>query len=683
MQSVMLFKHMKPTLIGIIFCLVFSGCNFEKQPFLVTDVQFLTNLNDDSLINISLDLNNAFLNGIEIPTNNQTKNGYFNFSFKIKNTSNNLQKFLYKIYYQNESYKFNDTLENANENFYGSWGNCEFIYKPTKLLAPNEEFEIKDSFKIVGNPRKEKIFYGAPPFKFMPTKERMQGIISYINSVPKWLSLIKEKSIQNKISFNDQLYADALWTLNAQRQQDTTSNNRWKRNPRVGTYEFMLVITTYKDLEKMPPEIIDITQKDTTGKFVNPFGYYLNLKKNNLTNTLVCYSPKKIKVNAKIDFSKGIYVNPEEFSKENYTKNSFKSNCNDDIDLFKKAQVDIFIHHINRDFIIHNIPEIRDVTGENYTRKEYAEMIKKYENSNKLTNTYVNATDCPCKNVTSNEKENAISLVNPATKIGEYKKEHVGIKTRVGFTYGKFIAKIKFPEMLSADNVWNGITNAFWMIAQDGNANWNMRRPCNATIAYIPKSEADNEAAAKKSQRQNAYSEIDFEIVKESEFWPISSYGINKKLYKKDDPANDKNIMVTCTNWDLACHEPKNFGVGVVNQNVGGKPYLFNRWTDYYKALTSKVPVNHDEIFKAPYYYFEIEWTPEKITWLIGPEKNKMHVICEMDNTITAIPNNQMLMVVTQEWHNQEWWPTAPFKQNFIPFPKKDIIGKVVEFEIE
>ena len=677
------FKIMRHVYLYLLICLFFSSCNFGRKQFQVSDIQFLTNLNNDSLIHLSLDMNNAVLNGIEIPTANQTKNGYFNFSFKIKNTSGQLQKFLYKIYYQNESYKFNDTLANANENFYGSWGNGEFIFKPTKLLAPNEEIEIKDSFKIVGNPRDEKIFYGAPPFKFMPTKERMQSIIKYINSEPKWMNSIKEKAIKNKISFNEQQYADALWTLNDQRQRDTTSNNRWKRNPRVGTYKFMLVATTYKDLEKMPTEIIDITQKDTTGKFVNPFGYYANFNKSKLKNTVVVNLPKKIKVNAKIDFSKGIYVNPEEFSKENFTKTFYKTNCNDSIDLYKKAQIDIFIHHINRDFIMHNIPEIRDITGENYTRKEYAEMQKKYENSNKLIDTYVNATDCPCKNVGVNEKEESISLINPATKKGEFKKEHVGIRTRIGFTYGKFRAKIKFPEMLSSDNVWNGITNAFWMIAQDVNANWNMRRPCDATIAYIPKYEADNEEALKKSQRQNAYSEIDFEIVKESEFWPKPSYSANEQLYKKDDPANDKKIMVTCTNWDLACHEPKKFSIGAVNQNVGGKTYLFNRWADFYKALTTKIPVAHDEIFKAPYYYFEIDWTPEKITWLIGPEKSKMRIICEMDNTITAIPNNQMLMIVTQEWHNQEWWPTAPFKQNFIPFPKKDIIGKVLEFEIE
>ena len=34
-------------------------------------------------------------------------------------------------------------------------------------------------------------------------------------------------------------------------------------------------------------------------------------------------------------------------------------------------------------------------------------------------------------------------------------------------------------------------------------------------------------------------------------------------------------------------------------------------------------------------------------------------------------------------WHNEEWWPTAPYKQNFVPFPKKDIIGEILEITIE
>ncbi|MBK7667693.1 MAG: hypothetical protein IPJ32_10340 [Sphingobacteriaceae bacterium] len=74
---------------------------------------------------------------------------------------------------------------------------------------------------------------------------------------------------------------------------------------------------------------------------------------------------------------------------------------------------------------------------------------------------------------------------------------------------------------------------------------------------------------------------------------------------------------------------------------------------------------------------------PEKIIWKIGPEKDKLRVICVMDKNISSIPNNQMMLMFTQEWHNEEWWPTAPYKQNFIPFPKKDIIGEILEIEIE
>ncbi len=54
-----------------------------------------------------------------------------------------------------------------------------------------------------------------------------------------------------------------------------------------------------------------------------------------------------------------------------------------------------------------------------------------------------------------------------------------------------------------------------------------------------------------------------------------------------------------------------------------------------------------------------------------------------MDNTVSAIPNNQMIAMVTQEWHHQDWWPLSPFKQNQLPFPKKDIIGKILEIEVE
>jgi hypothetical protein len=74
---------------------------------------------------------------------------------------------------------------------------------------------------------------------------------------------------------------------------------------------------------------------------------------------------------------------------------------------------------------------------------------------------------------------------------------------------------------------------------------------------------------------------------------------------------------------------------------------------------------------------------PTRIIWRIGKDKNNMKEICRMNDQMTSIPNNQMIMLMTQEFHYQEWWPTAPFLQNYIPFPKNDLEGKLLEIEIE
>ena len=58
--------------------------------------------------------------------------------------------------------------------------------------------------------------------------------------------------------------------------------------------------------------------------------------------------------------------------------------------------------------------------------------------------------------------------------------------TRVGFTYGKFRGKIKFPVMLNEENIWNGLTYAFWLIYQDNHA-WNNRRATEG--GYIDKND--------------------------------------------------------------------------------------------------------------------------------------------------------------------------------------------------
>jgi len=386
----------------------------------------------------------------------------------------------------------------------------------------------------VGNPRNEKIFYGPDPNKNIVTQESINNMITHIKGSPDWANQLPEKAKKNNVSLEQQLYMDALWSVNDQKQKDSSTNNRYKRNPRMGLYEFKVVVTTPEDFEELPAWIKDISQKNREGSFTNPFSWFENIPLE-LVNTQVFASKKELQVYAQLDLARGIYINPLSLDNYDYKKEYYTSSCSDSVNRYKDAQVELFFHNINRGYQLHNIPVVKDVTGENYTRKQYEENMAEYNNSPKVINTFVNSTDCPCKNVIVNKQERSITLKNPGNKPGEFKKEHVGIITRIGFTYGKFRAKIKFPETLSKDHVWNGITNAFWLMAQDVNLKWNMRRICDADVAYIPKQEPDNEGSLSRSKKQITYSEIDFEILKESQFWPRSSYNVSNSSYKTDN----------------------------------------------------------------------------------------------------------------------------------------------------
>ena len=60
-----------------------------------------------------------------------------------------------------------------------------------------------------------------------------------------------------------------------------------------------------------------------------------------------------------------------------------------------------------------------------------------------------------------------------------------------------------------------------------------------------------------------------------------------------------------------------------------------------------------------------------------------MYVVGYMSDKFTVIPNNQMLTVITQEYHYSEFWPPIVYDQNFLPFPMNDIEGRVYEVVVE
>jgi hypothetical protein len=274
-------------------------------------------------------------------------------------------------------------------------------------------------------------------------------------------------------------------------------------------------------------------------------------------------------------------------------------------------------------------------------------------------------------------------MVNPGNSSGQpLKKENVGVLGRIGMTYGKWRAKIQFPAVLNAEHVWNGITNAFRLISQDSMAHWNERRLCNHPVGYIPVNAPSTEGSLVKSRSKVAYSRIDLEILKESENWPNTSYRDTTIMVMRKLKENG-SVTLVCSNWDLACHEPANFIVGAKRNVIDGQEFIHHRWNTWHKAVSTKQSMNHDVMLLSRFYYFEIEWQPSRIIWRIGPSPEQMQVICIMDDSMTAIPNNQMLPSVTQEWHSQDLWPTAPFNQSFIPFPNYDMMGRVMEVWVE
>ena len=133
----------------------------------------------------------------------------------------------------------------------------------------------------------------------------------------------------------------------------------------------------------------------------------------------------------------------------------------------------------------------------------------------------------------------------------------------------------------------------------------------------------------------------------------------------------------------MACPDPEGFDVGCHDIKFRNETFSSHRWDHWYRAVTQKTYASDDELFGGDYFYFEIEWRPEEIIWRIGPEPDRMRVVGYMNDRMTSVPNNQMCLIITQEFHNTKWWPGSPFDQAYIPFPANDIKGEILEVVIE
>lgn len=605
-------------------CSLLFSCQPKQTGVSITAFNIPANWSEklnDTLYVLHLDYTDA-LKGFRIPSVRQTADGNFSFSFSV--SAKEHTELYYKIYYQNQSYSFPDGHPYEHENFYGSWEDTEIGFKKISIPDPSKPLSITDHIAIVGNPRNEKKYF------------------------------------------------------------DESGNNRWQRNPRTGVYAFMLVVLTKQELEKIPTYIQHIALPGPDSLFVNPFSFFRKQK-----NMTYCIAPEKLHVIAKPELGRGVYVNKHSFS-EAYGKEFYNLQCSEDSLLYAQAPFEIFINYVDPSTRFENIPVIKDIFKDGYSKTEY-NFNRAFYRRNELIATSASTTEYPCENVYADPTEGKIVIQNPASTHGNWRKESTGIISRHGFTYGKIRVKAKLTPLLNKDNMWNGLTNAIWMIYQGGP--WNHRRTCDSTGYMATYWGGGNDARVPTVD----YSEIDFEILKTVSYCPDNIFPPvyetprsdfrNRKVWDVTWPEeiyqHDADIVVACTNWDMACPQPNYYTAGCQPLLYKDKTFTGHRWDHNYRALTQKTYAPDSALFGSPYYYFEIEWKPTEIFWRIGPEPEKMQLVGYMNEGVTTIPNNQMLLIITQEFHNTRWWPGTPYEQHFIPFPESPYVGEIYEVSIE
>jgi hypothetical protein len=641
-----------------VFIVICYSCDKQKN---ITIKVVDTNIKKEAYI---LDFNNAYQYGFVVPSKKQDSIDVFELTFEIPEQLRNKELY-YKLYYQNESYKFKEAEENnynplAEENFYGSWMDTDISF----VKIDSGKTQVSTSFIIHGNPRNEEKYINENTRKANLNEENVLKTIELIKSDNDWFEQIKRQAKKEKKVFETIIKDVAEHYLSTK-----MVNNRWQRNPRVGDYSLMLIVVSKEELSQIPDYIKNISkQKD--GHFINPFYYFNNGEGKKIKNLAKYYNPNFLKIKASVPLKNGIYIpNFQHFESEEY----FNQYVNNSEELYKNASFEY--HDTYRADSIRNLPIKTNFETDNFSIADYKANQLKFDSTERIS-TWLACLKYPGKTFGYNEEEDVVWFKNPKSEEGEMKKEHVGFKTRHGMTYGKYTYKIKMTRLLNNQYVWNGITNAIWMLYDTGGP-WNNRRICKGD-GYYPYYITDDS----KKQPQTSYSEIDFEILKAAEYWPKYEYKDYENERIEPDSHKDK-VMITCTNWDLSCNTPKKFDVGVHQIQYQDLTFDLHRWLSYQNAVTSKVSALDEELFGGEYYYFQIEWKPKEIIWRVGPEKNQLRVVGYMNDEVTSIPNNQMITVFTQEYHYSHWWPNAPFLQEDVPFPLNDLNGKLYSIEIE
>ena len=600
----------------------------ERSARPLVSVQWISNLTlpEEGPLVIDMDGTDAVKQGFRVPSERQVPSGRFHFRFRLNDGQG--RRFAYKLYYQNTASKFPEAAAGggqhpqAAENFYGSWENASEGFRYT-VAVPEEGLWVEDAFRIHGDPRDEPRF------------------------------------VQDGV------------------------RHREGRNPRTGTYRLMLVVMPEEVLaEGCIPEAVECIACPVNDHYVEPFWYFLHGPGRNIPGVQVEVSGDVLALRSRPEARNGIHIGPG----DGESTAGHCATCGNYPILDARAEWTQHLHHIDPATGMEHVPVLGDADTLTYTGYS---RIRAFTPKDAFIPVHPSASKVPCTTVRVDTASGHIELRNPASTASAMRKESVGIRTRNALTYGRYRVRCALPRLVNEHDVWNGLTNAIWLVG--GDDPWAERRPCEG--GYLASYGGGTED---RRVERAKYAEIDFEILKGVPYCPQYAFPPNyaQPMAITDDPSSwcpplpaetkalHGQVMVACTNWDMACPEPERFNVGCHPLLVDGRTFTNFRWDHGYRALTQKQAARDEEIFGTP-FWFEIEWRPTSITWRIGPDQEHLRVVGHMDASVTSIPDVPMRLIVSQEYHNTTWWPGSPYEQRFIPFSSKDHVGRVLEVIID
>lgn len=441
----------------------------------------------------------------------------------------------------------------------------------------------------------------------------------------------------------------------------------WGRNPRVGAYSLLVVAVPERSMRKhaIDRAVIDLRAKGPHG-YIEPYWYWTCGPGSTHPGAIVKVVPDVVRLFMEVDLSLGV------------------KGCSGD-----GGHLNSFIHHIDTSAHFENVPVIADMSMAGYTPAMFDSVLC-FTPVDRLVHTTPSVPENPCTGLRYDTADACLRILNPAASPDRMRKENVGVRTRTALTYGRFRVHCELAPLLNDSDLWNGLTNAIWLIGT--NAHGVTRRPCEGGYhAYG----GDGDGPARRST--SVYAEIDFEIMKgmpwcpERAFPPIYPQQVadpnDRSAWRRVLPPEVRdqrgNVAVGCTNWDLACPDPPAFDQGCHDVMLDGRVFTAHRWDWDHRAVIQKSMEPDDVLFGPEGYWFEIDWRPDEIFWRIGPSPEEMRVVGYMNSSMTSVPDVPMWLVISQEFHSTRWWPGSPYDQAGIPFPAKDLIGRVFSITVD